>query len=613
MAQFGGSQSSISTGTDEAARPVLSVEGLDVAFRRGGEWNAVVSDLSFEILPRQTLAMVGGSGSGKSVTAMSVMRLLPEKHTRYAGAIRLDQRDVMTCSEQELGLLRGRDVAMIFQEPMTSLNPLMPVGRQIAEVLVKHKGMRGPAALKEATHLLERVRIPSAATRVNDYPHHFSGGMRQRVMIAMALACRPKLLIADEPTTALDVTVQAEIIQLLRDLQAEEGMAIFFITHDMGVVAEIADTVCVLQEGRRVELADARTVFATPQHAYTIKLLSAVPRLGSLAHVDGPVPFDTNGTNQPSSDDAGRTPEGAPLLKVDNLVKRYPVGKGILGRPSGYVHAIENVSFSLRRGETLSLVGESGSGKSTIGRAILRLISSDSGSVRYQDEEVLAADKKALNALRRDMQIIFQDPFASLNPRMRIKEALSEPLRLYSGLSGKALTDRVAELLTQVGLEVAMMDRLPHEFSGGQRQRISIARCLAVNPKFIVADEAVAALDVSIKTQVIDLLIDLQRKLGLSYLFISHDMAVVERISHRVAVLYMGEIVEIGPRRAIFSNPQHPYTKKLLEAVPVPDPTRRRKAKLTDSYELTSPIKMAGFVPPVRSYVSVGPDHLVQR
>jgi len=612
MAQLNNGQTADSTSADTTAQPILSVENLGVAFRSAAQWNKVVREVSFDIWPRQTLAMVGGSGSGKSVTAMSVMRLLPEKYTRYTGAIRFNQRDVMQLSEQELGALRGRDVAMIFQEPMTSLNPLMPVGRQIAEVLIRHSGLRGADAHKQAVQLLERVRIPSAKTRVNDYPHHFSGGMRQRVMIAMALACRPKLLIADEPTTALDVTVQAEIIQLLRDLQAEEEMAIFFITHDMGVVAEIADTVCVLQEGRKVELGDALSVFAHPQHAYTRKLLSAVPRLGSLGHVDGPVPFDESDTRRPPSDDPGAS-EGAPLLEVNNLVKRYPVGKGILGRPSGYVHAIENVSFTLRQGETLSLVGESGSGKSTIGRAILRLISSDSGSVRYGEKEVLSADKKALNTLRRDMQIIFQDPFASLNPRMRIKEALAEPLRLYSGLSGKALTDRVAELLTQVGLEVAMMDRLPYEFSGGQRQRISIARCLAVNPKFIVADEAVAALDVSIKTQVIDLLIDLQRKLGLSYLFISHDMAVVERVSHRVAVLYMGEIVEIGPRRAIFSNPQHPYTRKLIEAVPVPDPTKRRKAKLTDSYELNNPIKAAGFVPPVRSYVSVGPDHLVQQ
>ena len=592
--------------------PLLSVERLITEFRSAEGTVRAVDEVSYQIWPGETLAVVGESGSGKSVTAMSVMRLLPEKYTRYTGAIRFNQRDVMQLSEQELGALRGRDVAMIFQEPMTSLNPLMPVGRQIAEVLIRHSGLRGADAHKQAVQLLERVRIPSAKTRVNDYPHHFSGGMRQRVMIAMALACRPKLLIADEPTTALDVTVQAEIIQLLRDLQAEEEMAIFFITHDMGVVAEIADTVCVLQEGRKVELGDALSVFAHPQHAYTRKLLSAVPRLGSLGHVDGPVPFDESDTRRPPSDDPGAS-EGAPLLEVNNLVKRYPVGKGILGRPSGYVHAIENVSFTLRQGETLSLVGESGSGKSTIGRAILRLISSDSGSVRYGEKEVLSADKKALNTLRRDMQIIFQDPFASLNPRMRIKEALAEPLRLYSGLSGKALTDRVAELLTQVGLEVAMMDRLPYEFSGGQRQRISIARCLAVNPKFIVADEAVAALDVSIKTQVIDLLIDLQRKLGLSYLFISHDMAVVERVSHRVAVLYMGEIVEIGPRRAIFSNPQHPYTRKLIEAVPVPDPTKRRKAKLTDSYELNNPIKAAGFVPPVRSYVSVGPDHLVQQ
>jgi len=592
--------------------PLLSVERLITEFRSAEGTVRAVDEVSYQIWPGETLAVVGESGSGKSVTAMSVLGLIPEKYTRYTGAIRFNQRDVMQLSEQELGALRGRDVAMIFQEPMTSLNPLMPVGRQIAEVLIRHSGLRGADAHKQAVQLLERVRIPSAKTRVNDYPHHFSGGMRQRVMIAMALACRPKLLIADEPTTALDVTVQAEIIQLLRDLQAEEEMAIFFITHDMGVVAEIADTVCVLQEGRKVELGDALSVFAHPQHAYTRKLLSAVPRLGSLGHVDGPVPFDESDTRRPPSDDPGAS-EGAPLLEVNNLVKRYPVGKGILGRPSGYVHAIENVSFTLRQGETLSLVGESGSGKSTIGRAILRLISSDSGSVRYGEKEVLSADKKALNTLRRDMQIIFQDPFASLNPRMRIKEALAEPLRLYSGLSGKALTDRVAELLTQVGLEVAMMDRLPYEFSGGQRQRISIARCLAVNPKFIVADEAVAALDVSIKTQVIDLLIDLQRKLGLSYLFISHDMAVVERVSHRVAVLYMGEIVEIGPRRAIFSNPQHPYTRKLIEAVPVPDPTKRRKAKLTDSYELNNPIKAAGFVPPVRSYVSVGPDHLVQQ
>jgi peptide/nickel transport system ATP-binding protein len=441
--------------------------------------------------------------------------------------------------------------------------------------------------------------------------------MRQRVMIAMALACRPKLLIADEPTTALDVTIQAQILELLKELQQEEGMSILFITHDMGVVAEIADRTVVMYGGQAVETDATARIFAAPLHPYTRALLAAVPRLGSMDGRTRPMRFPIVDKVTGTSDEPAETPDTVspterPLLEVSNLTTRFPIRSGLFGKVSGRVHAVENISFTLRAGETLALVGESGCGKSTTGRSILRLLEPDSGTVLVDGENVLAMNGRALRDFRKQMQIVFQDPFASLNPRMSVGTAIAAPL-LANGLATAAQArDKVADLLVRVGLTADMAARFPHEFSGGQRQRICIARALALGPKLIVADEAVSALDVSVKAQVVNLMLDLQASMGLAYLFISHDIAVVERMSHRVAVMYLGEIVEIGPRAAVFGNPQHPYTKKLMAAVPVPDPSRRGVRREASNDEIRSPVRPPEHQPPRRQYREVSPGHVVQ-
>jgi peptide/nickel transport system ATP-binding protein len=597
-------------------QPILSVAKLSVSFRSDLGWQTVVRDVSFDVAAKETVAVVGESGSGKSVTALSVMGLNPAASCRVEGSIRLDGKELLTLSERAMCKVRGKDVAMIFQEPMTSLNPVHTIGAQVAEALVSHRRLSASEAEAEALRLLERVRIPAARSRLREYPHQFSGGMRQRVMIAMALACRPKLLIADEPTTALDVTIQAQILELIKELQNEEGMSVLFITHDMGVVAEIADRTVVMYDGAAVETGTTEEIFRSARQPYTRALLAAVPRLGSMKAFARPLRFPvvdraTGLSDRPTETaDTVKSNEG-PLLEVSGLTTRFEIRSGLLGKVRGRVHAVENVSFQLRDGETLALVGESGCGKSTTGRSVLRLTQPLSGSVKLQGTEILKLSAPELRDQRRHMQMIFQDPFASLNPRMTVGASIAQPL-VINGMAGRsAAAERVGDLLKKVGLDPAMASRFPHEFSGGQRQRVCIARALAVEPRLIVADEAVSALDVSVKAQVINLMLDLQEQMGLAYLFISHDMAVVERVSHRVAVMYLGEIVEIGPRAEIFGNPQHPYTRRLLEAVPVPDPARRLAKRPAANDEIRSPIRSADYVPPIRRYREVSPGHSV--
>lgn len=598
--------------------PVLDLQNLRTEFEVNGHWNPSVRDVSLTIGANETVAVVGESGSGKSVTALSIMRLLPSVGARIAsGKILFRGEDLTGYSEQQIREIRGNRIAMIFQEPMTSLNPTMKAGVQIAESLMVHRQMSETEARSETIRQLERVRIPNALERYDEYPHQFSGGMRQRIMIAMALACRPNLLIADEPTTALDVTIQVQILELIKQLQDEEQMAVLFITHDMGVVAEVADRAVVMREGAIVEQGSCEGIFSRPQHPYTRTLINAVPRLGALAGQRGPVAFpelDSHGQVVVPDGHAvhGVVPGGEPILSVRNLSTRFPIRGGLLRRERATVHAVENVSFDLYPGETLALVGESGCGKSTTGRSILRLLEPLAGEVLVEGKDVRQLSEAELARMRVQMQMIFQDPYASLNPRQSVADAIREPL-LYHKICDRPSADAsIAELLDRVGLPADSGGRYPHEFSGGQRQRICIARALALGPKLIVADEAVSALDVSIKAQIVNLMMELQASLGLAYLFISHDMAVVERISHRVAVMYLGEIVEIGPRADVFGNPQHPYTKKLLSSVLVPDPARRRKRRPLSNDEIGNAVRRPDFVPPRRTYKEVAPAHLVQ-
>ncbi|NTJ34778.1 ABC transporter ATP-binding protein [Agrobacterium rhizogenes] len=598
-------------------KPVLSVSNLTTSFLADGEWRSVVKNISFDVMPGETVAIVGESGSGKSVTSLSIMRLLAKGSSRIEGSVKLNGREILSLPDNEMRKVRGKDIAMIFQEPMTSLNPIFTIGRQISEALTCHGDISKAEAKAETIRLLEKVRIPNAASRFDEYPHQFSGGMRQRVMIAMALASRPKLLIADEPTTALDVTIQGQILDLIKVLQEEEGMSVLFITHDMGVVAEISDRTIVMYRGEAVETGNTDDIFHRGQHPYTRALLSAVPRLGSMKDQAWPLRFPivdarTGERSEPVAlaDTVDR--RKTPILEVKNLVTRFNLHGGLLGRTTGAIHAVENVSFDLAQGETLSLVGESGCGKSTTGRSIMRLINPNAGEVRLDGYDVMKLDALDLRRMRRSIQMIFQDPFASLNPRMTIGAAVAEPFIEHNLGTRAQGREKAADLLERVGLKADMMSRYPHEFSGGQRQRICIARALALDPKVIVADESVSALDVSIKAQVCNLLMDLQQSLNLAYLFISHDMAVVERVSHRVAVMYLGEIVEIGPRASVFENPQHPYTKKLMAAVPVPDPARRGIKRNLAVEELKSPVRPVGYVTPKRRYREVTHGHFVR-
>jgi peptide/nickel transport system ATP-binding protein len=603
--------------SNEGRENVLAVRNLKTAFRTPDGWVEIVKGISFDIAAEETLAVVGESGSGKSVTALSIMRLLDPEMSRVEGSVKLGGRELLGLNKAEMRSVRGRQMGMIFQEAMTSLNPLATIGSQIAEVLTIHGLMSGSEAMKEAERLLDRVRMPAAKSRLGDYPHSLSGGMRQRVMIALALACKPKLLIADEPTTALDVTIQAQILQLIKQLQKEEGMGVLFITHDMGVVAEIADRTVVMLAGEAIEADTTEAIFARAQNPYTKALIAAVPRLGTASGNGQPQHFPIldkkSGqiiVGKVRPDSVNHTAQ--PVLRVKNLVKRFDLPHGFFSGPKGRVHAVENVSFDLQPGETLSLVGESGCGKSTTGRTLMRLVEPQSGEISIDGTDLLALDKERMRDMRRHIQMIFQDPYASLNPRITVGEAIAEPYLTHRLGTKAQARDKVMELLGQVGLLPDMANRYPQQFSGGQRQRICIARALSLEPKIIVADESVSALDVSIKAQVVNLMLDLQEKFGLAYLFISHDMAVVERISHQVAVMYLGEIVEKGPVKAVFGNPQHPYTKRLMAAVPIPDPARRLEVRSINNDEIKSPIRPADYVPPVREYRMVSEGHLVQ-
>ena len=591
--------------SDELDRhQVLAVHNLNVAFPDEREPIPAVKKLSFSLQRGETLAIVGESGSGKSVTALSLMRLIEQSGGLVAcDSLLLRRRngqvsDLTDLNPSQMRSVRGADIAMIFQEPMTSLNPVFPVGEQIAESIRLHQGLSGDKALAEARRMLEQVRIPEADAILGRYPHQLSGGMRQRVMIAMALSCRPAVLIADEPTTALDVTIQAQILQLIKVLQEEMEMGVIFITHDMGVVADIADRVLVMYQGEAVETGTVEQIFHAPEHPYTRALLAAVPRLGAMNGSDLPRRFPlislANPGHQEAETEQDTVVPGEPILQVCDLVTRFPLRGGLLNRVKREVHAVENVSFDLWPGETLSLVGESGSGKSTTGRALLRLVETQEGTITFNGERIDTLPAGKLQPLRRDIQFIFQDPYASLDPRQTVGYSIMEPLRVHNLLDGDAAQRRVAWLLERVGLKPEHAWRYPHEFSGGQRQRICIARALALNPKVVIADESVSALDVSIRAQIINLLLDLQREMGIAFLFISHDMAVVERISHRVAVMYLGQIVEIGPRRAVFENPQHPYTRKLMAAVPVADPAHRQVRRVLVQDELPGNIRKRG-------------------
>lgn len=598
---------------------VLSVRDLSIHFSQQGDTVEAVRHLSFDVDRGETLAIVGESGSGKSVTSLALMRLVEQGGGQIvSGAMPFRRRngevlDLVRARQGTLRTVRGADMAMIFQEPMTSLNPVFPVGEQIAESLRLHQAMDHRTAKHAALQMLDLVRIPEAKDVLNRYPHQLSGGMRQRVMIAMALSCKPALLIADEPTTALDVTIQAQILQLIRVLQQEMQMGVIFITHDMGVVAEIADRVLVMRQGESVEQGAVRELFTAPQQPYTQALLAAVPKLGSMATQDFPAKFPLpKGTENGGPQDT--VPPGvAPILQVENLVTRFDLRSGILNRVTRRVHAVENVSFELYPGETLGLVGESGCGKSTTGRSLLKLVDSQRGAITFDGRQINQLKGPALQHLRRDIQFIFQDPYASLDPRLTVGFSIMEPLLVHNVARGKAAQERVAWLLERVGLKPEHARRYPHEFSGGQRQRICIARALALNPKVVIADESVSALDVSIQAQIVNLLLDLQREFGIAFLFISHDMAVVERISHRVAVMYLGQIVEIGPRRAVFNNPQHAYTRKLMAAVPVADPAHAHKRQPLLVDEIPSPIRALGDEPVTAPLVQVGPGHFVAR
>ncbi|WP_312628869.1 glutathione ABC transporter ATP-binding protein GsiA [Scandinavium sp.] len=600
------------------ASDVLVVRDLNIAFEQEQQTVQAVKHLSFSLKRGETLAIVGESGSGKSVTALALMRLLEQSGGRVKSQsmlLRRRSRDVIEVTQQsasQMRHVRGADVAMIFQEPMTSLNPVFTVGEQIAESIRLHQGLGREEALKAAKKMLDQVRIPEAETILKRYPHQLSGGMRQRVMIAMALSCRPAVLIADEPTTALDVTIQAQILQLIDVLQKEMAMGVIFITHDMGVVADIADRVLVMYQGEAVETGSVEQIFSAPQHPYTKALLAAVPTLGSMSGTDLPRRFPLPNAPIVKGEQDTVVP-GEPILQVRDLVTRFPLRSGLLNRVTREVHAVEKVSFDLWPGETLALVGESGSGKSTTGRALLRLVESQSGSITFNGQRIDQLADSQLQPLRRDIQFIFQDPFASLDPRQTVGYSILEPLRVHRMMSDEDARRRVAWLLERVGLLPEHAWRYPHEFSGGQRQRICIARALALNPKVVIADEAVSALDVSIRAQIINLLLDLQREMGIAYLFISHDMAVVERISHRVAVMYRGRIVEMGPRRSVFENPQHPYTRKLMAAVPVADPAHRRPQRVLLSDELPGNIYPRGVEQASAPLVQVSPGHFVAR
>jgi len=524
---------------------LLSVEDLSVSFRQLGHETLAVDRVSFDIKPRETVALVGESGSGKSVTALSILKLLPYPAASHpSGRVLFKGRDLLAMPESRIRDVRGNDITMVFQEPMTSLNPLHTIERQIAEVLAIHHGLSGNAATKRVVELLSEVGIPEPKSRLASYPHQLSGGQRQRVMIALALANEPELFIADDPTTALDVTVQAQILKLLKDLQARMGMAMLFITHDLGIVKKIAERVCVMQGGRIVEQGPVEQIFSAPRHAYTRALIAA----------------------EPKGEPAKPQPSAPIVVSTDNLKIWFPVRRGFLRRTVGHIKAVDGVSIAVRRGETLGVVGESGSGKTTLGLALLRLISSD-GPIVFMGKPIQGLKFRAMRPFRREMQVVFQDPYGSLSPRMSIADVVGEGLRVHHpALSTGERDARVIAALGDVGLDPETRHRYPHEFSGGQRQRIAVARAMVLEPSFVVLDEPTSALDMMIQAQIVDLLRELQRKHDLTYMFISHDLKVVAALASHVVVMRSGKVVEQGEASEVFANPQSPYTRALFAA-----------------------------------------------
>jgi ABC-type glutathione transport system ATPase component len=603
---------------DDARRPLVAVDGLRVEFKTDGGTILAVDGVSFSIDPGETVCLVGESGSGKSVTSLSLMRLVEFGGGRISGGkLKFTSRtgdsvDLAEASQDFMRELRGNQIGMIFQEPMTSLNPVFTIERQLVDGLKAHRGLKRDEARDRALELLRGVRVPEPERRLKQYPHELSGGMRQRVVIAMAMACEPRLLIADEPTTALDVTIQAEILALIDRLKRENHMAILFVTHDMAVVAQMADRVVVMYRGKIVEEGDVETIFENPQADYTRMLLAAVPKLGEMRGTIAPAPMRRIADAAPAGLSVSSSgPEPRRLLEVKNLTTRYPVRGGALRRVVANVHAVEDMSFSINVGQTFSLVGESGCGKSSCGRSILRLVEPQSGEIWLNGREIRGLGQHDLREARRDMQTVFQDPFASLNPLRRLRDQVAEPLINFGLASKSEIVDRVAELFDRVDLPRSFLNRYPHELSGGQRQRVAIARAIASHPSLIIADEAVSALDVSVQAQVLNLLAELQADLGLSFLFISHDIAVVERISHYVGVMYLGRLVEVGPRPAVFEDARHPYTKTLMAAVPVADPRRRRIHEAPSAKPLASPIFPLGHKPEPSIYDEVTHGHFV--
>jgi peptide/nickel transport system ATP-binding protein len=575
--------------------PVLDIRNLSVDFAGQGQVLRVVDNISLTVNPGETLGLVGESGSGKSVTSLAVMQLLQKPAGRIAGGeillnINGTQTDLVKLKEDEVRRYRGKHMAMIFQEPMTSLNPVLTCGYQVAEALMLHEGLNKKQARERCIELFDHVKLPRPQAIYDAYPHQLSGGQKQRVMIAMAISCKPQLLIADEPTTALDVTVQKSIIELLGRLQQEYGMGIIFISHDLGVVSDIASRVAVMYKGKMVENATAADIFKNPQHPYTKGLLACRPpmdkRLTRLPVVGDFMLTDTEGRFTETGltvdgilatlavdDSTVRTQseqiaKGDVLLKVENLKVYYPVKKGVFGRVTDHVKAVDDVSFNVYKGETLGLVGESGCGKTTLGRAVLRLLEATSGDVHFDGKDILALPNGDMRRLRREMQIIFQDPYSSLNPRLTIGHAISEPMLVHKLCDSKAAKARTIDLLEKVGLKAEHYNRYPHQFSGGQRQRVCIARALALNPKFIVCDESVSALDVSVQAQVLNLLNGLKNEFGFTYIFITHDMSVVRFMADRIMVMNKGKIEELGFTADVFAKPESQYTQKLIDAIP---------------------------------------------
>ena len=589
---------------------LLDIQEIETEFSTPTGVNKAVDKVSLNLKKGETLAIVGESGSGKSVTAMSILKLIPEPPGKIkGGSINFNGKLLNNCSDKEMRSIRGNDISIIFQEPMTALNPVLTVGSQITETVMRHQNISLKLAKKRALDMLELVKVPEPMRRANQYPHQLSGGMRQRIMIAIALACDPQILIADEPTTALDVTIQAEILSLLNSLKKKTDCSIIFITHDMAVVSQIADRVVVMFEGKKVEEGTVFDILEKPKHPYTKALLSAVPKLGDMKNKPYPEAIPVAGTNSKKIKPLKGLKEK--LLEVKNLTTIFPISTGILGKVVANVRAVEDVSFSINKGQTFSLVGESGCGKSTVGRSILRLEKPANGKVLLEKKDYLQFNKDELKKHRSNMQMVFQDPFASLNPRQKAGSIVDEMLKVHGYKDRDERYEIVSELFLRVGLNSQHMSNYPHEFSGGQRQRVAIARALALNPKLVILDEAVSALDVSVQASVLNLLMELQSEYQLSYLFVSHDMAVVERVSHYIGVMYLGRIVEIGSRQTILNNPCHPYTKALLSAVPSTDPRKRKMDSEMRFRKIVSPIHPVGYEPPASEYKRLSEEHFV--